>query len=266
MLNTSGWAFSISSNSTHGIGLAPHLLGELAALVIAHIAGRRPDQPGDGVLFHVFRHIQPDHGVFVTEHGLGQGFAQLGLAHAGGPQENEGADGTLGILEPHPAPADGLGHRRNRLVLARRPAGAGSPPCRSSRWLSCLGELGHGHACPAGHDLRDSSAAVTSPVMPAFFSCQCLLAALPASGVSSFSSSRRWAARSKSWSLTAAFFSSASRLTSSSSFFRSGGAVKRCQPHPGGRLVNQVDGLVRQIPVGDIAGGQRLPPPRWPRR
>ena len=46
MLNTSGWAFSTSSKQHHAVGLAPHGLGELAALVIAHVSWRRADQAG----------------------------------------------------------------------------------------------------------------------------------------------------------------------------------------------------------------------------
>jgi peptide deformylase len=38
----------------HGVGLAAHGLGELAALVVADVAGRRADHPRDAVLLHVF--------------------------------------------------------------------------------------------------------------------------------------------------------------------------------------------------------------------
>ena len=52
------------------------------------------------------------HGFFVTEHGLGQCLAQLGLAHAGGAQENEGAGGPLArSFKPHPAPGGWPGPR-----------------------------------------------------------------------------------------------------------------------------------------------------------
>ena len=43
-----------------GVGLPADLLRQLACLVIAHIARRRAHQPGDGVLLHKLRHIQPD--------------------------------------------------------------------------------------------------------------------------------------------------------------------------------------------------------------
>ena len=41
----------------HRIGLSADLLCQLASFIIAHIAGRRTDQLGNGVLFHEFRHI-----------------------------------------------------------------------------------------------------------------------------------------------------------------------------------------------------------------
>ena len=44
----------------HAVRLAAHLLGEIAALFIAHIARRRADQAGNAVFFHVFRHIDAD--------------------------------------------------------------------------------------------------------------------------------------------------------------------------------------------------------------
>ena len=73
----------------HGVGLSAHLFGELAALLVTYIAGRRAYQTGDGVLFHVLGHIDTHHGVLIAEHGLSQRLAQLGLAHTGGAEEQE---------------------------------------------------------------------------------------------------------------------------------------------------------------------------------
>ena len=73
------------------------------------------------MLLHVFGHIDPDHGVLIPEHGLGQRLAQLRLAHAGGAEEQEGADGPLGVLQTHTAAADGLGHGGHSLVLTHHP-------------------------------------------------------------------------------------------------------------------------------------------------
>ncbi len=55
---------------------------ELAALFISHVARGRPDQTGDRVLFHVFGHVQPDHGFFRIKEKLGERPGQFGLSHA----------------------------------------------------------------------------------------------------------------------------------------------------------------------------------------
>ena len=70
---------------------------------------------------HVFAHVDPDHVVLRIEQVFGQGPRQLGLAHAGGPEEQEGADGTVRVLEPRPAALDGPHDRVDGLVLADDP-------------------------------------------------------------------------------------------------------------------------------------------------
>ena len=94
----------------HRVGPAAHGLGELAALVVADVAGRGADQPADRVLLHVLAHVDADHGPLVVEQEVGQGPGQLGLAHAGGPEEEERADGPVGVGQPRPRAADGVGH------------------------------------------------------------------------------------------------------------------------------------------------------------
>ena len=120
-LNTSGWAFSISSNSMTAVGPAAHRLGELAALLVADVAGGRADQPGHGVLLHVLGHVDADHGVLVVEEELGQRAGELGLPDAGRPQEDERADGPVGVLQPARARRTALATAVDRVVLADDP-------------------------------------------------------------------------------------------------------------------------------------------------
>ena len=93
-------------------------LGQLAALLVADIAGRRPDQPRDGELLHVLAHVDADHRLLVVEQEAGEGAGELGLADAGRAEEQERADRTARVLEPGTCPADGVGHGLDGLVLA----------------------------------------------------------------------------------------------------------------------------------------------------
>ncbi len=105
----------------HGIGVAPDLLGELPALVKAHVARRGAYHLGHGMPLHILGHVHADDRLLGAEHGLRQGLGQLCLAHAGGAQEQEGADGALGILQAYAASAHGPGHGHHRLLLADDP-------------------------------------------------------------------------------------------------------------------------------------------------
>ena len=99
------------------VGAPPHRLGQNAAFFIPDIAGGCPDQPGDGMFFHEFRHIDPDHRGGIVEHEGGKRLGQLGLADAGWPQEQEGTERAIGVLQPSPGAADGGRHRVDRISL-----------------------------------------------------------------------------------------------------------------------------------------------------
>ena len=101
----------------HRIGFAADFLGELARLVIAHIAGRRTDEPRHRVFLHKLGHIQPDQRIRRVEQFLGQLLDQLGLAHAGGAHEDEGHRLVFG-RDTHPVAADGGSYRIDGLILA----------------------------------------------------------------------------------------------------------------------------------------------------
>ena len=79
----------------HRVRAAADGLGELAAFVVADVAGRGADQAGHGVLRHVLAHVDAHHGMFVVEEELGQGAGEFGFADAGGAEEQEAADGPV---------------------------------------------------------------------------------------------------------------------------------------------------------------------------
>jgi hypothetical protein len=131
----------------HAVGPAAHGLGQVAALLVADVAGRRADQPGHRVLLHELGHVDAHHGLFGVEQELGQRLAQLGLADAGGAEEQERADRPVRVRQPGAGAADGVGHGAHRLVLAdhalsssssiaaacrARPRASSTPGCRST--------------------------------------------------------------------------------------------------------------------------------------
>ena len=105
----------------HLVRAAADRLGQLAALLVADVAGRSADQPRHGELLHVLAHVDPDHGALVVEQELGQRAGQLGLADPGGAQEDERADRSLRVLEPGAGTPDGVRDGDHRLVLADQP-------------------------------------------------------------------------------------------------------------------------------------------------
>ena len=84
------------------VWLAAYLLGELAGLVIADIAGRRADDARDGELLHELGHIEPDKRFGRIEHIRGEALDKLRLADAGAADKDE-ADGLALDLEPDAA-------------------------------------------------------------------------------------------------------------------------------------------------------------------
>ena len=94
---------------------AAQRFGELPGFFEANVAGRRAHQAADGVAFHELGHIELDQSVFAAKHEACQRLGQLGLAHAGGAKEDEGANRTARVFQD----------RRGR----------GAQPWRSPGWL-----------------------------------------------------------------------------------------------------------------------------------
>ena len=119
----------------HAVRMLVDAVGQKPALVEADIAGRRADQPRDGVALHVFRHVEADQ--LDAERG-GELLGHLGLADAGRPGEQVAADRLLRLAQAGAGELDRGDERLDRLVLAvddassasRRDAAA--PPRRPS--------------------------------------------------------------------------------------------------------------------------------------
>jgi hypothetical protein len=70
------------------------------------------------VLLHELAHVDADQVILGVEQEFGQRLAQLGLADAGGAEEEEGAVGPVLVRQAGARAADGVGHQAHGLVLA----------------------------------------------------------------------------------------------------------------------------------------------------
>ncbi len=100
------------------VGSPPHRFGELTTLLVADVAGGGADQPRDGVLLHVLRHVDAHQVLLAVEERPRQGLGELGLADARGAEEEERADRPARVLDSGARAEHGVGHRLHRLVLA----------------------------------------------------------------------------------------------------------------------------------------------------
>ena len=90
----------------------------------------------------------------VAEHTFGERLAELGLAHAGGPEEDEGAERARRVVQTDAGAPDGARHRVHRLLLpddhlVQRLLEVEQPLALR------LGEAGRVDAGDVRHELRD---------------------------------------------------------------------------------------------------------------
>ena len=72
-------------------------IGQKPALIEADIAGRRADEPRDGVRLGVFAHVEA---YKLDAERDGELFGEFGLADARGAREEKRADGLFGLTKP----------------------------------------------------------------------------------------------------------------------------------------------------------------------
>ena len=129
-------------------------LRQVAALLVADIARRRTDQACHRMLFHELRHVDADHGLVGIEQEFGQRLGQLGLAHPGRTEEEEGAVRPVRVAQARARAADGIGDRAHRLGLTDDPM-AERRFHRQQLFPLALQHLGDRDAGPLGDDLGD---------------------------------------------------------------------------------------------------------------
>src|ERR1700694_1742820 len=134
--------------------LAPPLLGELAALLVADVARRGTEQPRGGEAVVELAHVDLDERVVVAEQEVGQRLGQLGLTDTGRAGEDERARRALRILQAGAGTPNRLRNRLDGVLLADDPLvdlvlHAQQP----SGFL--LGQLEHRDAGPVAQHLCD---------------------------------------------------------------------------------------------------------------
>ena len=127
-------------------------LGKLTALVVTHVTRRATDKLGDLELAAELRHVKADERVLAAKEVLGERLGELGLARAGGTQEDKAAAGATRVLERRTAAAHGLGDGLDGLVLADN-AGLEHAFGLQQATALALGERGNRHARGHGHDV-----------------------------------------------------------------------------------------------------------------
>ena len=136
--------------------MTAHGLGELTALVVAHISRRATDKLGDLELATVLRHIKADERILAAKQILGKRLCKLGLTGTRGAQEDERAAGTARIFEGRATATNSLGHSRNRLVLADNARLKHALALQQAARFA-LGERAHRHAGGDGDDIGNLS-------------------------------------------------------------------------------------------------------------
>src|ERR1700687_385260 len=99
------------------VGGTLHAFGELAAFFVTDVSRRRTDQLRDRMFLHEFGHVEADESFLGAEHELRRSACDFGFADARGAQEQEGADGAVGILQAGSRTANGAGQGADGLVL-----------------------------------------------------------------------------------------------------------------------------------------------------
>src|SRR5690606_33584998 len=226
----------------------------LTALLVADVARRGTEQPRGGVAVVELTHVDLDERVVLTEQEVRQRLGQLGLTHTGRTGEDERAGRALGVLQARTCTPDGLRHGLARVLLTDDPLVQLLLHTEQTRGL-LLGELEHRDTGPVGQhfgdllvvDLGDDVQVAVLPLLLTLglLTQQGLLLVTQARGTLEV-------LRVDGRFLLPAHFGDL--LVELAQVRRRGHAA---DAHPGTGLVDQVDRLVRQVPVVDVPVGQR---------
>lgn len=193
-------------------------------------------------------HVEAGHAVLVAEEQLRERLGQFGLAHTGGPEEEEGTDGAVGVAHSGPVAAHRLRDRGDRLVLTDH-SGVQRVLQLEELLLLAGGELRDRDTGAAGDDFGDVGGGDVHDALALFldtgeFGLRLRDLELQPGRLLEVLGRHRFVLLPLQLG----------ELVLAGDDL--GGPAERPQPHPGARLVHEVDGLVRQEAVADVAVGQ----------
>ena len=93
------------------------VFSKLATGVMANVSRGCTDHTAERVALLIFRHVEPDHCLWIIEEELGKRFCEQCLTGTGGTTEQE-AGGRVGVTETRALQANGVGDRDNGFLLA----------------------------------------------------------------------------------------------------------------------------------------------------
>ena len=133
----------------HTVRFSPHGFGQLTALFVSYVSGRRSDQTRDRILLHVLTHIDTHHVVLIVEQRCRQALRQLRLTDTGRSQEQERTDGLTGILDTGFGTNDSFGDLGHAFILSYHTFVQFFIQVKGLVTLA-LGQFGYGNTGPAG--------------------------------------------------------------------------------------------------------------------
>ena len=136
------------------VGAPAHGLGELAASLVPDVSRRGTDEAGNRVLLAVLGHIDAHHGRFIVEEEVCQCLRQLGLAHTGGAEEEEGTSRAVGVGHARTGAAHCVRYGSDGFLLADHAVAQHGFHVEQLLGLA-LQHLAGRDAGPGGNDLRD---------------------------------------------------------------------------------------------------------------
>ena len=135
----------------HTIWTFSHPFAQRSALLIAHISGRCSNQLGNGMLFHVFRHIKPDQAIFIIKQMQSGGFRQSCLTNTGWTCKQKASNWTVFLSQSRSGTNQCSGKLPNCRSMSDNLLLQLLFQCHQSLLLSSR-DLLHGNPNPHGND------------------------------------------------------------------------------------------------------------------